>query len=984
MIPRHYSWLRRAAVALMIAAAAACGSSTEPSGDLSHVSLGSIVSGELAATDTVQTYIFHSGASSLVLIPFEVQGGDLFVSLVDSVSQQSVNSQFIASGSTLGDDSRLGVAPPSDAVYILRVSAYPLLGHRTFRFQLQPVLFAPEKRPAAFAVGDTVAGETLEAPTDIDVFNGTGQPGQDVTFIAEAPGSAALGPVLIYVRDPQGVSVQGFAQVKAGDPAAVTTGRFTVPASGQFTVRIEAQSFGGIPRYQGAYRFWSYVINHAPESRPAAVTTGVEVTGESIDRASDVDEFTFTAAAGAEINAFIQAPRFRILQVLSPAGVSVGSASSSAADTSLFAHETGRMVLTQGGTYTIRVFGAQPDSLVDVGPYRFFLYPINRAPEHVGAALTLGDTLNGETIDRPGDIDEFTFTGTAGEEFNAFLQAAGSPSSALFNLEVIDADGTRLAGTASTGADSALLGQATGRFAARTTGTLRVRVQSAAFTHSRDTGPYRLVVYRTNPAPEVHAAALVPGDSVFGEAIDYQGDLDNFTMTVPDSLGVNMVVELVGGAAGSGFSAQIRDASGTPIAASGSSVLNQKSASGRIPLGAGTYTIRVDGTLPTTSRQPVAYRIWMYAFRLGAELVNDTVAVGDTVSGESISPIGDGDTYVIHLTKGQHINLMVQGLETSSTHTVTVGLSKPAHGFVGSVASSFASASLSGAQFVRWDVDLTGWYTIGVTGDNPLTATGAYRFAVVPVPTVTETHAAALVLGDSVMNESIDAPADYDDYIVTATPGQEMAVTFDAPVGCCRFPYILPRDAVTGDSLAWGVAASVPHLVGPFITPSSGLVRLQVFEPGQRGGVLECFDATCGGQYQYTGNYHIRTIAVNRAPEIAAAAYTLGDTIRTETITLGDIDEFTVNATPGATLTFSFGLLAPPVPSYGGLAPRVVDAVTGAELIDSGLTVTGVGTGFPAGGTFVVPASGKLIIRIRSGVSLGDGITTGPYQFLLR
>src|SRR5207244_461634 len=106
--------------------------------------------------------------------------------------------------------------------------------------------------------------------------------------------------------------------------------------------------------------------------------------------------------------------------------------------------------------------------------------------------------------------------------------------------------------------------------------------------------------------------------------------------------------------------------------------------------------------------QPIAYRVYMNSFRLGAETRSDTVAVGDTVS-EAISPVGDGDTYVVYLTKGQHINLMVQGLEAASSNTIEVGLSKPGHGFVGSVSSSFASASLSGAQFVRWDVDLTGW-----------------------------------------------------------------------------------------------------------------------------------------------------------------------------------------------------------------------------------------------------------------------------------
>src|SRR2546422_6271542 len=63
------------------------------------------------------------------------------------------------------------------------------------------------------------------------------------------------------------------------------------------------------PRYRGPYRFWSYPIDRAPEHRPAAMPLAAEVRGETIDPAGDVDEFTFTAAAGAEYNAFVQAPR---------------------------------------------------------------------------------------------------------------------------------------------------------------------------------------------------------------------------------------------------------------------------------------------------------------------------------------------------------------------------------------------------------------------------------------------------------------------------------------------------------------------------------------------------------------------------------------------------------------------------------------------------------------------------------------------------
>src|SRR5205823_6107556 len=190
--------------------------------------------------------------------------------------------------------------------------------------------------------------------------------------------------------------------------------------------------------------FWSYLINRAPEHRAAAMPAGSEVRGERIDRAGDVDEFTFAASAGAEFDAFVQAPRAVQLEVAPVAGLVFAVATSSSADTGLFTHATGRFQAPVAGTYVVRVTGTAPSQIADTGAYRLFLYPIDRRPEHVGAAITPGDTISGERIDLPGDIDEFTFSGVAGEEFNTFFQGEnGSPETSL-RLDVVDGAGTVL------------------------------------------------------------------------------------------------------------------------------------------------------------------------------------------------------------------------------------------------------------------------------------------------------------------------------------------------------------------------------------------------------------------------------------------------------------------------------------------------------------------------------------------------------------
>src|SRR5207302_292649 len=77
-------------------------------------------------------------------------------------------------------------------------------------------------------------------------------------------------------------------------------------------------------------------------------------------------------------------------------------------------------------------------------------------------------------------------------------------------------------------------------------------------------------------------------------------------------------------------------------------------------------------------------------------------------------------------------------------------------------------------QTRRLDLPVTGWYNVELTGFG--STRGAYRLLVESLGTAPEHVAAVLAPGDSVTTESIDTPGDWDEYTVTATPGQELAV----------------------------------------------------------------------------------------------------------------------------------------------------------------------------------------------------------------
>jgi len=218
---------------------------------------------------------------------------------------------------------------------------------------------------------------------------------------------------------------------------------------------------------------------------------------------------------------------------------------------------------------------------------------------------------------------------------------------------------------------------------------------------------------------------------------------------------------------------------------------------------------------------------------------------------------------------------------------------------------------------MRVDLAETGWYMLEVgEGSSPKpgpTERGPYRFTVELLGTSPEGVPSALVPGDSVTGEAIDAPGDWDEYALRAAAGQDLNIVFQTP-GSPGYPWLIALDPTTGDTLAWVVGQSFERAVGPFRAPASGEVRIVVAE--RRGEYFgSCYDATCGNVFRFVGPYRFRVVAVNRAPENVPSSFALGDTVRGEAIfPAGDIDEFTSTGTPGEAVSPWWRLTANPVP----------------------------------------------------------------------
>jgi hypothetical protein len=712
-----------------------------------------------------------------------------------------------------------------------------------------------------------------------------------------------------------------------------------------------------------------------------------EVRGESLEEPSDVDEFEFDATDDGRYDVFVQSAKGVRVELSTDSQV-VASATTQPGDTSLFAHHTGVIAVPHAARYLIRVTAANSLDSTTTGPYRLFLHAIDRRPEHIDSLFVAGDTISGEIIDSSIDIDEFAFSGTAGSEYNLFFQGRNGMGGTLV-ANAHDADGSTLAQATSLGTDTSLE-QGSGRFALKTSGRARVEVLVAYPANPGNLGPYRFYLYPINRQPESRPGTLAFGDSLSGEAIELPGDVDEFRVNVPDSSGANLVLQFDSASRGYGVRADLVNSANQVFASAGTFGPGSVAASGRVHLNGGNYTLRVDGngeSPVTPGREPPRgfYKLWLYRFSTSPEAVSGTLTIPDTAN-ESLNPPGDLDVYRFNGKRREHLNIAIQGVSGPP----------PPGGFraflllngnfpVAFVTSLTGGASLGSYQTTRLDLPATAPYTIEVTGASSpeaLSEIGPYRLAVTHVPTTPEHIGSALVPGDSITGESIDSPGDWDEFTLSATSGTELGLFF-ASGATANYPYILVTNPLTGDSLAGGVAQG-RRFVGPFKIPSSGSASVAVFERPNAPGLRECYDATCGGIYQYTGAYEFNIIAINRAPETRSAVYLTGDTVRGEAIDPpGDIDEFTAHTVPGLGLTPYFRLIADPA-NGTGLTIEIIDPATGSPLSGNNTYFTVATTGFNSLPSFTVPPSGDYIIRVRGSGIFGDEFATAPYEFVIK
>ena len=367
-----------------------------------------------------------------------------------------------------------------------------------FQFKVARVNTAPEIAQSRFAFGDTVVGETVEPVVDADWFYARGDSGQTIVAVVEPLGGDGGGITLYVENSATGQSV-GLVPNALGE-ALLTTGPLTLPATQDYRFIIRSTTINAHPRHRGPYRFWTHLVQPAPEHVAKAVPVDSEIRGERIDYAGDVDEFTFQDTVGDELNVFLQGSRRFVLEVMSPSGSRMGGIVNHEADTALFTTGTGPLQVAEAGTHLIRLRGLDPWRVADTGAYRFKVYRIDRRPEVLAAAVVVGDTLSGESIYPAGDIDEFTASATPGTSLIAGfrLSADPVPPSDYLVFEVLDpASGGLLSRIMSAAAGGFMQGVA---FTVPASGTVQMRITRFPGAEAT-TAPYEFFLSPAPPTP---------------------------------------------------------------------------------------------------------------------------------------------------------------------------------------------------------------------------------------------------------------------------------------------------------------------------------------------------------------------------------------------------------------------------------------------------------------------------------------------------
>ena len=642
----------------------------------------------------------------------------------------------------------------------------------------------PPRVNAAITIGDTIRGESLETAGHVDGFTFQGQQGDELIGYVRSLAIDPRAVIRMLVYDTGGEPLLNSLALATSDTVtdlqAHPSSRFTLPATGQYTVVIGIESrpwAGGSPApYPRSYEFQLRRIVRTPETTSGTVVPGDTLSVEAIDYVGDIDELTLAAPNGGELNLFLERPGSGpgglTVTVLDLSAQPAAAAHPPAAP--LHATATGTFTIPAGATARIRVYGVNGD-LAYRGPYRLFVYPVNRSPEQAGSSLVIGDSVTSETIELPGDLDEFTLTVPATTLANFVVWRDTDEKPDLVRLQLFGRGGEQTTITeAYRGAPGERKAGATGTFTlAAGTYTLRIGGSDSRGTGYR--GAYRVQTLVIDPAPEAGPSTLTFGDTVM-DAIEPLGDIDTFTFAGRAGQHVSVRLETLG--------SPLMIFAGVKNPRT-NQWLDQDWYGGGI--GTPRYDLPEDGEYvieyqaANAGREVIErgpYRLILDTVSTAPETHGRAISPGDSVADESFDFIGDIDRFVLSGAPGEEL---------------AVTFISPGGSAYLDLLDLETGLPIDGAMSAGW-LENTGRFVLPASGQVGVRVwtrsnsefnglTGAYRLEVLRIDRRPETVNAQIEVDSIIDGEAIDPEADVDEFTFNGVAGNTVQVYFQTPLG---------------------------------------------------------------------------------------------------------------------------------------------------------------------------------------------------------
>lgn len=451
------------------------------------VAFNTFVTDDLSVNDDADEFTFTAGAGQLV---------NVFLQGLSGASAHQFRLRLIGPGGNVldslasrGNDAGERAqalrwrALPEQGTYRVRIDANLGADPGGYKFMVESVNPAPETAPAAVTPGTPVTAESL-SPGDIDTFTFNGTLNEEISVLFLAKSGKSEDVLKLFVYAPTG-SEMVFIHSNGDYTAFQPSGRMRLEQTGTYTVRVEGEALTD----GGAYEFRVLRINRAPEAGLIPVTPNAQV-GEAISPPGDVDEFTLRLTSVQELNVYLQPTTVAstdtvVLRVLDAAGTTLSSVTAIGRPAALETRAISHLGL-YAATFRIQVEGGKSTQ----GAYRFLVRPINLAPERAAAAYSMGAIVSTDSISPVGDVDQYTFRGTAGHRIGISFRATSGSSNDVLRLRLVLPTGGEHVFVQATGSQNEQNFTTT----LPQTGDYRIRIQGV--NSSDDGGPYRFQLVR--------------------------------------------------------------------------------------------------------------------------------------------------------------------------------------------------------------------------------------------------------------------------------------------------------------------------------------------------------------------------------------------------------------------------------------------------------------------------------------------------------